>query len=159
MSSALLSSCQRSTPWRAAVGSAWCRLCQDSPIEITARGQTLRDWSRVWNGLSPKAWQIELIDHVTWCSTATRTRLPQKKAVAAPYQKPSPTVAAQAPPATAGRVRLSTTHRGKSRLTRCTAVSASRSGAKRCWSVCSTSNSQPTWACHRPLHSAQKVVP
>src|SRR3712207_7151879 len=33
MTSALVSSCHGSTPCRAAVGSAWCRLCQLSPIE------------------------------------------------------------------------------------------------------------------------------
>jgi hypothetical protein len=29
------------TPWRAQVGSAWCRLCQDSPMDRIASGQTL----------------------------------------------------------------------------------------------------------------------
>ena len=31
-------------------------------------------------------WQIELIDQVTWCSTATRTSPAQKNAVSAPHQ-------------------------------------------------------------------------
>ena len=38
------------------------------------------------NGRLPTAWQIELIDQVTWCSRATRTSEPQKKAVTAPCQ-------------------------------------------------------------------------
>src|SRR5947208_1677751 len=39
-----------STPWRAAVGSAWCRLCQDSPIDGIASHATLPDLSRALNG-------------------------------------------------------------------------------------------------------------
>ena len=58
------------TPCRAQVGSAWCRLCQDSPIDSIASHQTLPARSRVANGRSPRAWQIELIDQVTWCSSA-----------------------------------------------------------------------------------------
>ena len=69
-----MSTWPRCTPWRAQVGSAWCRLCHDSPKDRTASGQTLREWSRAANGASPIMWQIELIDHVTWCSSATRTR-------------------------------------------------------------------------------------
>ncbi len=56
-------------------------LTQDS----TASHQTLPERSRASNGRLPIAWQIELIDQVTWCSSATRTRLPQKNAVSAPY--------------------------------------------------------------------------
>src|SRR4051812_13437562 len=74
------------TPWRAAVGSAWCRLCHDSPIEMIASHQTLVARSRVRNGRSPIVWQIELIDQVVWCSSEMRTRLPQKNAVTAPCQ-------------------------------------------------------------------------
>src|SRR6185295_15503447 len=72
-------------PCRAQVGSAWCRLCQDSPIERIASGQTLvaRPWAV--HGRSPTMWQIELIDQVTWCSTATRTTPAQKNAVNAPH--------------------------------------------------------------------------
>ena len=40
----------RSTPCRAQVGSAWCRLCQDSPIDRIASHQTLPDLSRDLNG-------------------------------------------------------------------------------------------------------------
>ena len=39
-----------STPWRALVGSAWCRLCHDSPMLSTASGQKLADLSREANG-------------------------------------------------------------------------------------------------------------
>src|SRR5665811_1286620 len=73
-----------STPCRAQVGSAWCRLCQDSPIEITASQDTFPERSRLLNGRWPIAWQIELIDQVTWCSRAIRTSEPQKNAVTAP---------------------------------------------------------------------------
>src|SRR4051794_41535490 len=79
-----VSSCPRSTPCRAQVGSAWCRLCQDSPIDGMASHQTLTDLSRVRNGRLPNVWQMELIDQVTWCNKETRTRLPQKNAVSAP---------------------------------------------------------------------------
>src|SRR5690606_8219772 len=82
---AVMSICQRPTPCRADVGSAWCRLCHDSPIDRIASGQKFADLSRALYGRSPMMWQIELIDHVTWCTTATRTRLPQKNAVSAPH--------------------------------------------------------------------------
>ena len=62
------------------VGSAWCRLCQDSPQDRTASHHTLPERSRDLKGRLPTAWQIELIDHVTWCSSATRTSEPQKNA-------------------------------------------------------------------------------
>src|SRR6266566_8094402 len=73
-----------SAPCRAQVGSAWCRLCQDSPNEATASQATLRDLSRTSKDSCPNVWQTELIDQVTWCSSATRTRLAQKNAVSAP---------------------------------------------------------------------------
>src|SRR5690606_10727570 len=73
------------TPCRAQVGSAWCRLCQDSPKDGIASHQTLRDRSRTVKFSSPMVWQIELTDHVTWCRSAIRTRLPQKNAVHAPH--------------------------------------------------------------------------
>src|SRR5215216_4501652 len=57
-----------------------------SPIDGIASHQTFADLSRETNGRSPIVWQIELIDHVTWCSAATRTSEPQKKAVSAPCQ-------------------------------------------------------------------------
>ena len=38
------------------------------------------------NGLLPIMWQIELIDQVTWCSTAMRTSPAQNSAVSAPHQ-------------------------------------------------------------------------
>ena len=53
-------------------------------MDRTASHQTLPERSRLLNGRSPMAWQIELIDQVVWCSSATRTRLPQKNAVSAP---------------------------------------------------------------------------
>src|SRR5579859_4408884 len=86
MTRALESSWPRSAPCRAQVGSAWCRLCQDSPNEAMASHATLRDLSRTSKSSLPKVWQMELIDQVTWCSSATRTRLAQKNAVSAPAQ-------------------------------------------------------------------------
>src|SRR3954451_11907907 len=78
------SSWPRSTPCRAQVGSAWCRLCQDSPIEGIASHQTFADLSRATNGRSPMVWQIELIDQVTWWSKEMRTSEAQKNPVTAP---------------------------------------------------------------------------
>src|SRR5690349_16064342 len=82
---------------RAQVGSAWWELCQDSPIEAMASGQKFAALSRDSNGRSPIRWQIEFTDHVTWCSTATLTKLAQKNAVTAPHQDNVIT-----PPSTAG---------------------------------------------------------
>ena len=48
---------------------------------------------------------------------------------------------------------------GNSLETLAMSLSASRSGAKRFWSVCSTSNSQPMWAWNRPLDSPRKSLP
>ena len=97
MTRALGSSWPFSAPCRAHVGSAWCRLCQDSPNDAMASHATLRDLSRTSNSSLPKVWQMELIDQVTWCSSAIRTRLAQKKAVSAPCQD-SP----HSPPISAG---------------------------------------------------------
>jgi len=58
------SSWPRPTPWRAQVGSAWCKLCQDSPSDVIASGQKFVDWSRRVQGRSPTIRQIELIDQV-----------------------------------------------------------------------------------------------
>src|ERR1700691_3755698 len=85
MTRALGSSWPFSAPCRAQVGSAWCRLCQDSPNEAIASQETFRDRSRTSNSSLPKVWQMELIAQVTWCSSATRTRLGQEKAVIAPH--------------------------------------------------------------------------
>ena len=76
----------RCTPWRAQVGSAWCRLCQDSPMDAMASGQKLVALPGAVNGRSPIMWHIELIDQVMWCSTAARMRPAQKNAVSAPHQ-------------------------------------------------------------------------
>src|SRR5690242_11970889 len=86
MTRAEVSSWKRRTPWRALVGSAWCRLCQDSPPEGIASHQTLPEKSREAKGRSPTVWQIELIDQVTWWIRPMRTTVPQKNAVSAPCQ-------------------------------------------------------------------------
>src|SRR3954454_7174052 len=151
---AVESICPRSTPWRAAVGSAWCRLCHDSPMDRNASHHTLPDLSRLLNGLEPTAWQMELIDQVVWCSSETRTRLPQKKAVRAPCQVPL-----QAKPTSGGMSRLTAVSDRNELLTRTMSRSASRSGANRSWLVCSMSNSQPMCACQRPLVRALASLP
>src|SRR5258708_254732 len=81
-----MSTWPRSTPWRADVGSAWCRLCQLSPKLRIASGQKFAALSplRSSNGRSPTTWQIELIDQVMWCRNDTRTRPAQKNAHSAP---------------------------------------------------------------------------
>src|SRR5690606_15576591 len=70
-----------STPCRAQVGSAWCRLCQDSPKEGTASHHTFRERSRTSKFSSPMVWQMEFTDQVTCCCSARRTSPAQKNAV------------------------------------------------------------------------------
>jgi hypothetical protein len=99
-------------------------------------------------------WQIELMDQVTWCRTATRTRPAQKKAVSAPHHD----IVAR-PPIRAGVSRVTTVQSGNSALIRAMSLSASRSGAKRSALVRSRWNNQPRWAWKKPLASATGVVP
>src|ERR1700739_287461 len=101
MTRALWSIWPLSAPCLAQVGSAWCRLCHDSPKDAMASQETFRDRSRTSNSSLPNVWQIELIDQVTWCSSVTRTRLAQKNAVIAACQDQTP-AEGQKPPATAG---------------------------------------------------------
>src|SRR5690606_4735271 len=105
-------------------GSAWCRLCHDSPPEGIASHHTLEDLSRERNGRSPMVWQIELIDQVTWCSRPTRTSVPQKNAVSAPCQDQ-----VSSPPSSAGRSRLIRDQSQRRRLIRTMSGSFIRSGA------------------------------
>src|SRR6202451_1538312 len=107
MTRALESSWPFSAPCRAHVGSAWCRLCQDSPKDMMASQATLRDLSRTSNSSLPKVWQIELIDQVMWCRNAIRTRLAQKNAVTAPCQDID-----HSPPIRAGASREDVTSHG-----------------------------------------------
>src|ERR1700754_3238623 len=104
MMRAEMSICPGRTPWRAHVGSAWCRLCHDSPMDSTASGQKFRDRSRERNGRLPIMWQIELMDHVTWLEIASRTSPPQKKPVITPTHDHE-----MSPPSTAGSNRLTAT--------------------------------------------------
>src|SRR3954454_5656080 len=151
---ALLSSCPLSTPWRAHVGSAWWRLCQDSPNDGMASHHTLRDLSRDSNSSSPMAWQIELMHQVTWCRRAMRTSAPQKNPVAAPHHD-----MVSSPPRAAGGSREVATQTGKRRLTRLMSLSATRSGQNLSGDVRLLSNSQPMCAQSRPLLSARQSVP
>src|SRR2546421_11856905 len=89
------------TPCRAHVGSAWCRLCHDSPMLRIAIGQKFADLSRVVNGRSPTRWHTEFTDHVTWCRNVTLTRLAQKNAVTAPHHDQ-----VSRPPITAGAINV-----------------------------------------------------
>src|SRR5580704_9299221 len=154
MTRALGSSWPFSAPCRAHVGSAWCRLCQDSPNDAMASHATLRDLSRTSNSSLPKVWQMELIDQVTWCSSAIRTRLPQKNAVSAPCQD-----IPHRPPISAGSSRDTATIAGKSLSTALIRRSASRSGENFSCEVLFGSNSQPMWANTRPLDSAFQSSP
>src|SRR5258708_16133579 len=74
------------TPCLAQVGSAWCRLCQDSPKDRTASQATFMDLSRASNSRLPKVWQIAVIDQGTGCRKENRTGLAQEKGVTAPCQ-------------------------------------------------------------------------
>src|SRR3954447_20840527 len=95
---------------------------------MTANGQKFAARSAVCilNGRSPYTWQIELIDQVTWCSSAMRTRPAQNNADSAPCQDQVTT-----PAINAGNVTDAITIGGKSLSTRLTSLSASRSGANR----------------------------
>src|SRR5580693_5419204 len=143
-----------STPWRAQVGSAWCRLCQDSPKLRIASQLTLRDLSRTSNSSLPKVWQIELIDQVTWCRNATRTRLAQKNAMTAPCQDH-----VHRPPIRAGSSSETATSQGNHREILTMSSSASQSGQNFSCEVRLVSNSQPMWAKPKPLVSAFRSVP
>src|ERR1700738_4626650 len=154
MTRALGSSWPLSAPCRAHVGSAWCRLCQDSPNDAMASHATLRDLSRTSNSSLPHVWQMELIDKVTWCSNAIRTRLPQKKAVSAPAQDMP-----HRPPMSAGSSRVTATSKGNCLSTPLTRLSASRSGENFSCEVLLGSKSQPTCAYSRPLVSAFQSSP
>src|SRR5689334_9867529 len=149
-----MSTWPRRTPCRAQVGSAWCRLCQDSPPDGIASHQTFADLSRETNGRLPIAWQIELIDQVTWCSSPTRTSEPQKNAVSAPCQDQ-----VISPPRAAGSSIESSTKAQKFLEIRTRSGSLSRSGAYLRWLVCSSSKSQPMCACRRPLVRAPIELP
>src|SRR5690606_22423066 len=109
---------------RAQVGSEWWRLCQDSPKDGMASHQTFRDLSRTWNSSSPKTWQIELIDQVTWWSRPMRTSEPQKNAVSAPCQDQ-----VTRPPMTAGSAMEARASAPNQRCSFITSGSRHRSGA------------------------------
>src|SRR5215475_8354520 len=149
MSRAAVSIWPRSAPCRAQVGSAWCRLCQDSPKDRMASQLTFLDLSLTSNSSLPKVWQIELMDQVTWCRNAMRTRLPQKNAVSAPCQ-----LSDHRPPMSAGVSMDTTTQPGKKREMAEIFLSASRSGQNFSHEVRLPSNIQPMCAQTRPLLSA-----
>lgn len=73
--------------------------------------------------LAPKVWQIELMDHVTCCSSAIRTRLAQKKAVSVPFHDID-----QRPPASGGSSSEAAVRKGNARETLRIPWSASKSG-------------------------------
>ena len=141
----------RFTPCRAQVGSAWCRLCHDSPKESTASHQTFAERSRAANGRVAAMWQIELIDQVTWCSSATRTSPAQKNAVSAPHQDQL-----TRPPMQRGQAEADQRQQQEQPVDGAMSRSASRSGAKRRALVLSRSNSQPMWACQKPLDQGDR---
>ena len=141
MTRALGSSWPFSAPCRAQVGSAWCRLCQDSPKDAIAIQDTFFDLSRTSNSSLPKVWQMELMAQVTWCSSATRTRLAQKKAVSAPCQD-----IPHSPPMSAGSSRVTATIAGNSLSTALIRRSASRSGENFSCEVLFGSKSHPMCA-------------
>src|SRR5215469_11161246 len=154
ISRAAVSICPRSAPCRAQVGSEWCRLCQDSPKDKIASQFTFRDLSLTSNSSLPKVWQIELMDQVTWCRNATRTRLAQKKAVTAPCHDHD-----QTPPMSAGASKVTATQTGNKAEIREIFLSASRSGQNFCCDVWLPSNSQPMWAHASPLARAFQSSP
>src|SRR5215469_7237856 len=142
------------TPCLAHVGSAWCRLCQDSPNESTASQATFLDLSLASNSRLPNVWQIELIDHVTWCRNDTRTKPAQKRAISAPCHD-----MVQKPTISAGATKVTATRAGNILLTRLMSLSASQSGENFLCDVTFLSNSQPMCAHTRPLVRAFRSVP
>src|SRR5262249_47577397 len=128
-------------PCRAQVGSAWWRLCHDSPNDAMASHATFRDLSRATKSSLPKVWQIELIDQVTWCSSATRTRLAQKNAVSAACQD-----IPHRPPISAGANSDTATQPANQLSTLRIAPSARRSGEYFSWEVLFGSKSPPMCA-------------
>lgn len=142
MTAALVSTWKRPTPWRTEPGSAWWKLCHDSPIDGRASHHTLRLSSLVLKGLRPTTWQIELMAKVTWCNTAIRTKLPQKNAVTAPCHDHD-----HKPPASGGSSMDNATQAGNARERRRMVRSRHRSGANLFAEVaCLRSNNQPRWA-------------
>src|SRR5262249_20220401 len=141
MSLAAVSIWPRRAPCRAQVGSAWCRLCQDSPKDRMASQFTFLDLSLTSNSSLPNVWQIELIDQVTWCRKATRTRLAQKNAVTAPCHDID-----HRPPISAGAASdAKTIQPNPSDILRMSRP-ASQSGLTFSAEVFSSSNSQPICA-------------
>src|SRR5580698_8024380 len=124
----------RSAPCRAHVGSEWCRLCQDSPKDRIASQFTFLDLSLTSNSSLPNVWQIELMDQVTWCRNATRTRLAQKNAITAPCHDQ-----VHRPPISAGASSDTATSAGNCRETWEILRSASRSGQNFSCDVCLSS--------------------
>src|SRR5487761_1811226 len=149
-----MSICPLSTPCRAQVGSAWCRLCQDSPNDAMASQDTFLALSLTSNSSLPNVWQIELIDQVTCCSSAIRTRPAQNSAVSAPRQDID-----HRPPASAGSSSDAAAKAMNDAEIRRIARSASRSGQNFSFEVRLPSNIQPMWAKPRPLASAFQSLP
>ena len=155
MTRALGSSWPFSAPCRAQVGSAWCRLCQDSPKDAMASQATLRDLSRTSNSSLPKVWQIELIDQVTWCSSAIADQAGPEEGGqrAVPGHPPQP--ADQRGEQQRDRHQRREPARPRALIRR----SASRSGENFSCEVLLGSNSQPMCAYTRPLVSAFQSSP
>src|ERR1017187_1474379 len=154
MARALMSICPLSAPWRAQVGSEWCRLCHDSPKDGIASQATFRDLSRTSKSSLPNVWQTELMDQVVWCSRQIRTRLPQKNAVTAPCQDID-----HRPPIRAGPSKETATMAGNQRWAAEMSSSASQSGQNFWCEDTSRSNSQPMCAHTIPLVSAFQSSP
>src|SRR5580658_9315832 len=142
------------TPCRAQVGSAWCKLCQDSPNESTASHATFFDLSLASNSRLPNVWQIELIDQVTWCRNEILTRPAQNSAISAPCHD-----IVQRPTIRAGASNVAAMNAGNSRCSSPMSLSASQSGENFWCDVVFRSNNQPMCAQARPLVSAFRSVP
>jgi hypothetical protein len=121
--------------------------CQASPSDGSASQKTLVEWSSMANRRRPKKWQIELIDHVMWCTRKIRTSPPHTSAASAASQEPP----LSASPSRNGSPSEASTIQGNERLIRRITGSSTRSAAKRregAWPW--VENSQPMCACQRP---------
>ena len=95
-----------------------------------ARAATLLLRSFVANGRRPNMWHSELMLHVAWCNTQTRTRPAQNRAL-----KAAPRVPPSSHPRPNGSASDTTQNTGKSLSITTMSRSASRSAAWRCADV------------------------
>ena len=120
-----------------------------------ASGQKFVERSRTVHGRVPIMWQIELTDHVTWCSTPMRTSPAQKNAVSAPHQDQL-----SSPPSTAGCGQAQRGPAGELAVDPDdVAVGQQVRGETRGVGLLAAGASSPKWECQKPRATAAGLVP